>query len=274
MAKIKEIKELPIDKLTIGKGQVRVTHPEKDLDDLMSSIQKHGLLSPIVVAEETAGKYEILTGQRRFLACQRLGKKTILSAILDGHVSEEEAKIISLTENLIRDDPIDADYIDACTALYKRYGSVQEVAERMGIKPARVSEYLKYDALPAPLQKMVDEREIPLKTALRANKAAMTESGTVDMDQAVKFAKELKPMTGTQQEKVVKTAKNLKGQPFEKKIEAGRKQAQVTQILVTLGEEIHASLQQYADDEGTTQDDAAAGLIEAALNSKGYIGQK
>jgi ParB family transcriptional regulator, chromosome partitioning protein len=271
MTKIKEIKELPMDKLTIGKGQVRVTHPERDLDDLVSSIQKHGLLSPIVVAEASGGKYEILTGQRRFLACQRLGKHTILAAVLDGHVDEDEAKVISLTENLIRDDPIESDYIDACTSLYKKYGSVQAVAERMGIRPTLVSEYLKYDVLPAPLQKMVDEREIPLKTALRANKAAMTESGSVDEGQAVKFAKELKPMTGTQQEKVVKAAKQLKGQPFEKKIEVGRAQAQVTQILVTLGEEAHASLQQYADDEGTTQDDAAASLIEAGLTGKGYL---
>ncbi len=270
MTKIKEIKEIPMDKLTIGKGQVRVTHPEKDLEDLVSSIQKHGLLSPIIVAETSGGKYEILTGQRRFLACQTLGKTTIMAAILEGHVDEDEAKVISLTENLIRDDPIEADYIDACTSLFKKYGSVQAVADRMGIRPALVSEYLKYDVLPQPLQKMVDERQIPLRTALRANKAAMTDAGKVDVDQAVKFAQELKPMTGTQQEKVVKAAKKLKGQPFEKKIEAGRAQAQVTQILVTLGEEVHASLQQYASDEGTTQDDAAAGLIEAALNSKGY----
>jgi ParB family transcriptional regulator, chromosome partitioning protein len=271
MATIKEIKELPIEKLIIGKGQVRVTHPEKDLEDLESSIRKQGLLSPIIVAEVPDGKFEILTGQRRFLACQRIGKKTILSAILDGHVDEDEAKVISLTENLIRDDPIESDYIDACTSLYKKYGTVQAVAERMGIRAALVSEYLKYDVLPEPLQKMVDERKVPLKTALRANKAAMADNGSVDVEQAVKFVQELKPMTGTQQEKVVKAAKKLKGQPFEKKIEVGRAQAQVTQILVTLGEDVHASLQQYAQDEGTTQDDAAAGLIETALNTKGYL---
>jgi ParB family chromosome partitioning protein len=270
MTTIKEIKEIPMDKLTIGKGQVRVTHPEKGLEDLVSSIQKHGLLSPIVVSEVSGGKFEILTGQRRFLACQKLGKKSIMAAILDGHVDENEAKIISLTENLIRDDPLESDYIDACTSLLKHYGSIQAVSERMGISPARVAEYVKYDSLPAALQKMVDDREIPMKTALRARKAAMTESGAVDEKEAVKFAKELKPMIGIQQDKVVKAAKKLKGQPFEKKIEAGRAQAEVTQILVTLGEEVHALLQQYASDEGTTQDDAAAGLIEAGLTNKGY----
>ncbi len=259
-----------MDKLVIGKGQVRVTHPEKDLDDLASSIRKQGLLSPIVVAEVPGGKFEILTGQRRFLACQSLGMTTIMAAILDGHVDEDEAKIISLTENLIRDDPSDADYIDACTSLYKKYESIQAVADKMGIKPARVSEYLKYDALPEPLQAMVDKQEVPLRTALRARKAAMSDAGAVDTDQAVKFAKEMRPMTGAQQDKVVKVAKKLKGQPFEKKMEVGRAQAEVTQILVTLGEEVHALLQQYASDEGTTQDDAAAGLIEAGLTSKGY----
>jgi ParB family transcriptional regulator, chromosome partitioning protein len=274
MVKIKEIKELPMDKMVIGKGQVRVTHPERNLDELVASIRKHGLLSPIIVVQTPDGKYEILTGQRRFLASAKLQKSTILAAVLDERVSEEEAKILSLTENLVRDAPVDADYIDACTSLYKKYGSVQTVADKIGISPTLVSEYLKYDMLPPGLQKMVDARELPMKTALRATKAAMTDKGAVDEVQAVKFAKELTPMTGTQQDKVVKAATKLKGQPFEKKIEAGRAQAQVTQILVTLGDEVHASLQQYADDEGTTQDDAAAGLIETALSTKGYVPNK
>ena len=125
MANIIEIKEIPLDALVIGKGQVRVRDVGKGIDELASSIKKLGLLQPIVVCDsDEPGKYEILTGQRRFLAHKELHKDTITACILDEKVDEAEAKILSVTENLVRRDPNSKDYIDACTWLYRKYGSI------------------------------------------------------------------------------------------------------------------------------------------------------
>lgn len=85
MAKIVEYRDVPLDDLTIGKAQARTSPSMADVDELASSIEKLGLLQPIVVCESVeAGRWEILTGQRRFLAHKRLGRKTIPAAILDG----------------------------------------------------------------------------------------------------------------------------------------------------------------------------------------------
>ena len=97
MAKIVEIKEIPLKTLIIGKGQVRVRDVGKDIDELADSIKKQGLLQPIVVCEsDEPGKYEILTGQRRFLAHKVLQLEKITACILDEKVDEIEAKLISV----------------------------------------------------------------------------------------------------------------------------------------------------------------------------------
>lgn len=103
MAKIIEHRQIPLDDLVIGKGQARTRDTLKDVDQLAESIEKQGLLQPIVVCEATQmGKWEILKGQRRFLAHKALKRDTITAAILDQPVDAAEAKAISITASLIR----------------------------------------------------------------------------------------------------------------------------------------------------------------------------
>ena len=88
---IVEVKKVPLKDLVIGKGQARKTHVSRELNELADSIRTIGQIHPIVVCESTIlpGKLEILTGQRRFLACQELGQKDIWATILDRPVPEE-----------------------------------------------------------------------------------------------------------------------------------------------------------------------------------------
>jgi len=122
LTKVKSIEEIPLDKIVLGTAQVRTRNVAKDLDELAESIKKVGLLHPIIVHELEDGNYELISGQRRFLAHQRIGAKTIKALILGRKMSETEAKKISLTENFVRLDASRLDYIDACTFLFKQYG--------------------------------------------------------------------------------------------------------------------------------------------------------
>ena len=64
--------EIPLDRLQVSRMQVRVRDIEKDLEDLVDNIRTHGQLEPIVVARiPNTDRYEIITGQRRFLAVYR-----------------------------------------------------------------------------------------------------------------------------------------------------------------------------------------------------------
>jgi len=71
-----EIKKIPLKDLVMGRGQVRKHHVSKDISELADSIRVVGQLQPIVVCQslEQSNKFEILTGQRRFLACKELGQ--------------------------------------------------------------------------------------------------------------------------------------------------------------------------------------------------------
>ena len=266
---MEEIKDIALDNLVIGKGQVRIRDVGKDIDELAASINKIGLLEPIVVCPaEDAGKYEILTGQRRFLAHKMLGKTTIRASVRE-KVDEITSKVISVTENLMRRDPHSADLIDACTALYRRYGSIKQVAEETGLPASKVSDYVKYDRLKPELRRLVDEDGIDLKVVLRAQDAASVD-GSFKADEAIKLAKEMSSMSGAQQKKIVKTRQDDPTRQVDDVIEGAKTGEKITSISIHLGADIHRSLVTYASEEGTSLDDAAATLIGEGLMSKGF----
>lgn len=274
MAKIVEIKEIPLGSLVIGKGQVRVRNVGKGIDELAASIKKQGLLQPIVVCEaDEPGKYEILTGQRRFLAHIELQKESITACVLDKKVEEAEAKLISITENLVREDVNTKDYIDACTWLYRKYGSIQDVADELGLRYQDVAMYVKYDRLKPEMRKLVDDGEVEMKVALRAQDAASV-TGDFDAEDAVKLAKEMSRMSGPQQQLIVKKIKEKPTSDVNEVIEAAKSGEKITQIIVTMGNVFHLALKQYAQDEGSTLDEAARTLIEEGLTGKGYIAEE
>jgi hypothetical protein len=78
-------------------------------------------------------------------------------------------------------------------------------------------------------------------------------------------------MTDVQQRKLKQGLENSPNKPIEDAIEEAKTGAMVTQINVTIGPELLARLQRFADDEGASQDDAAVSLIDEGLEKKGYI---
>jgi len=271
MAKIIGMKEIPLEDLELGKGQSRTREVSKGVDELADSIRKVGQLEPIVVCPGSKpGKFEILTGLRRFLACKEIGAPTVLAAVMDKRVDEITAKVISVTENLVRRDLNNKDLIDVCTFLYKKYNTIKAVCEETGLPYEDVTKYVKYDRLIPELKEVVDKGDVDVKVALRAQDAAAT-GGKMIRSQAVYLAKEMSKMSGVQQKKVREEAQKKPEAGVLDVIEAVKTGSQITQITVTLSTTVHRSLQTYASAEGTTQDDAAASLIEEGLSAKGYM---
>lgn len=263
--------ELPIELLDIGTSQVR-TDLSTGIEDLVTSIRRWGLLQPIRVARKEDGRYEILAGQRRFLACRQLNLKTIQATVVDGtDIDEFERVGMSVTENLVRRDNSQKELIDACTKLFKRYGSIKMVAQEMALNPAEVSKYVKYDQLVSQLKEMVDANKLDMSVALQAQRAATAHDGSVDEQAAHKFAAELAPMSNQQRKKFVEVVSSDPAASIEEKIEKGRKQPVLKQIVVTLEESLHGGLQSFAKSEGVNQDEAAASLIEDGLVRRGLV---
>lgn len=272
MAKIIEYREIALEELVIGKGQVRTQNTHKDVDQLAESIEKQGLLQPIVVCRsEQIGKWEILTGQRRFLAHKMLQRDRITAAILDESVDEAEAKAISITENLIRRKLSGPELIDGITFLFNKYGTAKAVHDVTGIPYDDVREYVKYPRLMPALKQMVDDGAVDMRVALRAQDAASVGDDNPQEEDAVKLAREMPSMSDVQRKKLIKERKDDPDVTVDDAIERARTGSRIAQMTVTLSHDVHTALQRYAKDQQLNQDEAAAGIIEDSLKSLGFL---
>jgi ParB family transcriptional regulator, chromosome partitioning protein len=271
--KIVEYRDIPLEQLEIGVSQARVRDVSKNVDDLAASLAKVGLLEPIVVAPVDSGeRFEIVTGQRRFLAAKQLNWKTIKAGVMDTKPADDIAKAISLTENMVREDMSQADYIDACTSLFRRYGSIKQVCEELGLPYSKVQKYVKFDQLIPVLKGKVTSGELQMDVALRAQGAA-TKNGNVDQELAVVLADEMKGMAGAQQRKLERVAKQHVGEDVSIILEEGLKQAKVISMNITISEDASAALDKYATEEGSSKAGAAESLILSGLASRGYYAE-
>ncbi len=275
MAKIVGYRQIPLDDLVIGKAQVRTQSPGREVDELAGSIEAQGLLQPIVVcAAREAGKWEILTGQRRFLAHKLLRREEIPAAVLDERVDEAQAKAISITENLIRRQLSGKELKDGILYLYNIYGSIRDVVETTGLPYEKVRGYVKYPRLIAELKQMVDDGRVDVNAALKAQDASNDSEGNPNEEVAVKLAQDLHTMTDVQRTRFAKERARHPERPVEEAIERAKTAAKVVQIIATVTQDTHSAIQRFAREEGRNQDDAVAALIEEALVGRGLLDEE
>ena len=273
--KIMAVKELPLKDLLIGKGQARKTHVSRELTELADSIRTIGQLHPIVVCQSSTmpRKYEILTGQRRYLACLELGKEDIWATILDRPVPEEEAKVISFAENIIKTDLPKEDVIDMCTYLWKIYGDHKIIAAKTGLPPDKVRENVKYISLIPELREVVDSGTVEQNTALRAQKALET-VGEVAPAVAVPVAKKIQGCIGAVQAKVVQQVASgaaTTAEEIDGLIEVIKTGPTLVDLRLKLFPEQDKALGRYAKGDGLKREDAAQSLIMDSLVNKGFL---
>ncbi|MFI6599561.1 ParB/RepB/Spo0J family partition protein [Nonomuraea sp. NPDC050536] len=255
------VEKISLDRLVIGDRQVRTREVEEDIDELVANIRVHGQLEPIIVAplNDHDGHYEILAGQRRWLAMRRLGAREITAAVIAERPDRDVASALSISENLIRRDLSVLDLIDACTSLYNRYGSIKAVAERFGLPYGRVRGYVKFDRLRPELKELVRDGAIDLKTAIRLEDHC--QRGDVDERQLRQLAAEVAGMSMAQQS-------DFLGAGPEVGPETGsvpHKPGSVKQIIVTLTIADLEALRAWARTKNLTQDRAGARIIASFL---------
>jgi ParB family transcriptional regulator, chromosome partitioning protein len=115
---------------------------QKDLEELASSIQEHGIIQPLIVSPGEGGKYILIAGERRLRAARQVGLLTV-PAILR-QASDRELLELALIENIQRADLNPLEEADAYRQLTKDFGlSHEEVARRVGKSRPAVSNTLR-----------------------------------------------------------------------------------------------------------------------------------
>lgn len=132
--KNKQVQEIELSKITPNRFQPRKSFSEDSIQELAQTLQKDGLLQPIVVREidnTDDEQYEIIAGERRFRAAESLGWQKIPAIV--NNMGDDQAASLALIENLQREDLNPIDEAHAYTNLMQlNHLSQTELAKEMG----------------------------------------------------------------------------------------------------------------------------------------------
>ena len=152
------LKELPVSSVRANPFQPRTRLDEGALSELAASIEASGLLQPIVVRPKN-GAYELIAGERRWRAVQRLGWRTVPAVIKE--VDNQTLLTLALIENLQRHD---LSAIDEALGYHRLMDEFQvpqvEVARMVGRNRSTVANLLRLLRLPAEVQSLIHEGKL------------------------------------------------------------------------------------------------------------------
>ncbi len=156
------IRMIPIEKIDPNPQQAR--SELGDVKDLMSSIKEKGILEPIIVRPRH-GRYEIIAGERRFIASKKIGLKDI--PCIEKNVEDNEAMEIALIENLQRKDLDAFEEADGLNALAAMYGySHEDIAKKIGKARSTITEIINLSKIPKEVRSLCHENNITSRTTL------------------------------------------------------------------------------------------------------------
>jgi len=148
------VREIPLDVIDRNPWQTRTRMDEAALEELATSIRSSGVLQPIVV-RYIDNRYQLIAGERRWLASQRAGKATVPAIVRT--VSNEQAMEMTIIENLQREDLNPMEQARAFERLSREFGLTQEqMAQRTGKERASVANFMRLLKLPLEVQSEVE----------------------------------------------------------------------------------------------------------------------
>ena len=153
------IHQLAIELIDRNPYQTRTHVDEPALRELADSIKATGVLQPITVRAIPGGRYQLIAGERRWLASQHAGKATVPAIVRQ--VSNEQAMEMTIIENLQREDLNPVEQARAFDRLGREFGLTQEqMAQRTGKERSSVANFLRLLRLPEPVQNLVETNQI------------------------------------------------------------------------------------------------------------------
>ena len=155
------INKLPISDLTRNKFQPRKNFNKESLDELTNSIKERGIIQPIIVrkSKENSSKYEIIAGERRWLAAQNAGLHEVPIVITD--VDDLKSLEFAIVENVQRNDLNVIEEAEGYKRLINEFSYDQEnVAKFIGKSRSHVANCLRLLALPKEVLELIENNKL------------------------------------------------------------------------------------------------------------------
>jgi len=149
--------EIPIDLIDPNPEQPRRRFDATELEKLVRSIQRHGVLQPVVV-RRAGERFELVVGERRWRATRAAGLRSIPAVVKD--VDERDLLEIALVENVQRHDLNPIELAHAFRALVENGATQEEIGERVGLDRSTVANSLRLLDLPREFQQDIEETRL------------------------------------------------------------------------------------------------------------------
>lgn len=170
-----DVREIRLDNLLVSNLNVRKTLTSDDdepgINELANDIRTNGLINPLTV-RKLGDKYEIIAGQRRFLASKLLRKESVACSIVD--VDSQKAEEMSLVENVQRVQMTFADKVKTYSRLYSVYNKdITKVVNAVSVSKITIAKYLKLAELPDAIIELLDsngEEKLTIDVAVELTK--------------------------------------------------------------------------------------------------------
>jgi len=157
-----KIRNINLKKISPNPHQAR--NELGEMDDLINSIKEKGVLEPILVRPKN-GNYEIIAGERRYVASKRIGLNEIPCIVMN--VSDIEAMEISLIENLQRLDLDVFEEADGLKYLSENYGyNHEQISKKLGKARSTITEIISISRIPNEIRELCNEYDIKSRSTL------------------------------------------------------------------------------------------------------------
>jgi len=148
-----------IGDLARNRFQPRTFFDEKKIAELTQSIKKNGIIQPIAVRSDKDGKYEIVAGERRWIAAQNAGLHEVPVVILE--LNDTQSLELAIIENIQREDLNSIEEAKGYAKLMSEFKYDHEkLSKYMGKSRSHISNTLRLLSLPQEIIKMVDEGKL------------------------------------------------------------------------------------------------------------------
>lgn len=212
---------------------------QEGIEELAENIKLNGLLQPIVLRGEN-GKppYDVIVGQRRFLAHQKLGVVTV-KATFSGNINEMESLLLSLSENMCRQEMNYTDTSNAITKLYNYYGKDEyKVKAHTGFSIKMIRSYVRIEEqATTKIKQLLTDKKLSMADAKRAIDASQG-----DHNKADELVEQLTKLTKYEKGRLVEAgAKNPKATTQELLEDAKKPRLEET-IILNIPPKVHKAL--------------------------------
>ena len=265
-----KIYQIPMRDIRVSDSNVRQSDKDKDIDELAASIKKHGLLQPVVLKGEYGeDPYELIVGQRRFLAHKKLGEKYI-RAVFAGRLDKVQATIRSLAENMHRVELNHADAAEAITELYKQFGKDErKVHNETGMSLKRIRQYIYIEERASNETKKKlrsgKVKPIDVQRALRASGGNKEKA-----DRLIDKMEEFK-LTTYERTRLVEYGEAHPNASDDEIIKKAQKPKIERTVIVTLSETLDKGLELASKNLSMGREEVAARALDDWLSAKGFI---